>query len=110
VRLDGRADLIRALGIRPEQTPNQWPDALLCLSAYAQWEQAFLDRLAGDFAFAIWDDRRQTLIVARDQLGVRLLYAANVDDRWLVSNSLERLAAVPGLRGEVDDCWTATTW
>ncbi len=49
-------------------------DSETILHAYAEWGGACVSRLRGIFAFAIWDERRQTLFAARDHVGVKPFY------------------------------------
>jgi len=49
-------------------------DAELVLAAYERFGPRCVERLLGDFAFALWDGRRRTLFCARDPLGVKPLY------------------------------------
>ncbi|MBL0388246.1 asparagine synthase (glutamine-hydrolyzing) [Tumebacillus sp. ITR2] len=42
--------------------------------AYLHWGDAFVERLAGAFAFVIWDSRERRMILGRDQLGMKNLY------------------------------------
>lgn len=49
-------------------------DTEVLLRAYVQWGEACLSRLNGSFAFAIWDVRKQSLLLVRDRLGVKPLY------------------------------------
>ena len=72
-RIDNRDELIAALGL------SEWPhgeitDSGLILCAYEQWGEASPKRLLGDFAFAIWDGRSQTLFCTRDHFGVKPFY------------------------------------
>jgi len=71
VRLDCREELLDTLGLGPRAPIG---DAELILRAYLAWDDACLDRLFGDFAFAIWDPRGQTLFCARDRFGARPFY------------------------------------
>ncbi|MSP13670.1 MAG: asparagine synthetase B [Chloroflexi bacterium] len=72
-RLDNRTTLIRLLEERGWTFDNP-PDAELILAAYDVWGEDCPRQLLGDFAFAIWDQERQRLFMARDHLGMRPLY------------------------------------
>ncbi|WP_328425500.1 hypothetical protein [Streptomyces sp. NBC_00443] len=48
-------------------------DAEVALHAYLEWGAAFPERLEGLFALAVWDVRRQELLLVRDRLGVKPL-------------------------------------
>ena len=49
-------------------------DTEVILRAYAEWGEACVSRLHGAFAFGLWDARAQTLLLARDRLGIKPLY------------------------------------
>lgn len=101
IRLDARDDLRAALGVADKSIG----DPALCLHAWRRWGDGFVDRLAGDFAFALWDEMRRRLLLARDQLGIRSLFYARIGAAWLASDSLEGLAARPGLDKRLDETW-----
>lgn len=50
--------------------------AEVALHAYEQWELDFTAHLHGAFALALWDDRRDRLVLARDRLGRKPLFVA----------------------------------
>jgi asparagine synthase (glutamine-hydrolysing) len=72
-RIDNRDELIRALDL-DDRPPAEMTDSHLILAAYERWGQRCPEHLLGDFAFAIWDGRRQTFFCARDHLGVKPFY------------------------------------
>jgi asparagine synthase (glutamine-hydrolysing) len=51
-------------------------DTEVLLQAYAYWGPDTLNRLRGMYSFAIWDERNQSLFLARDPYGIKPLYYA----------------------------------
>lgn len=95
-RLDNRRELVRALNLR--QPGDDISDSELILEAYRRWDERCPERLLGDFAFAIWDSRRQSLFCARDQFGVKALYYALTPNTFAFATEIKallRLGAVP---------------
>src|SRR5690242_6649148 len=73
VRLDNREDLIVQLRL-PSPQARQLSDAEILLECLDRWGDGAVPRLAGDFAFALWDTFAQRLLLARDFLGQRPLH------------------------------------
>jgi asparagine synthase (glutamine-hydrolysing) len=83
-------------------------DTEVLLHLYADKGEAMLDDLRGMFAFALWDARKQALLLARDPYGIKPLYLA--DDGWtcrfasqvkalLAGDKVSRLPEPAGLAG-----------
>lgn len=78
-------------------------DSEVILAAWQQWGPGCLSRLHGMFAFAIYDQRRRELFLARDRLGVKPLFTALLSDGSLAfASELKALLAHPLLRREID--------
>jgi asparagine synthase (glutamine-hydrolysing) len=61
-----------------------------------------VDRLNGQWAFAIWNTRSRELFVSRDRLGVRPLYYTVVDGQFLFASEIKALFAHPQVTREID--------
>jgi asparagine synthase (glutamine-hydrolysing) len=68
-------------------------DTEVLLKAYGEWGEACIGRLAGMFAFALWDARRERLFLARDRLGVKPLYYYASPDLLLFGSEVRALLA-----------------
>ena len=89
-RIDNRDELIAAFGY-DTHPPSQITDSQLILAAYDKWEEQCPEHLLGDFAFAIWDDRRQRLFCARDHFGVKPFYYYASDQIFVCASEIKAL-------------------
>ena len=63
---------------------------------------ACVERLNGDFSFAIWDASRRQLMLARDRMGVRPLFYAFRGKAIYFASEVKALLKVPGIEAEID--------
>jgi asparagine synthase (glutamine-hydrolysing) len=78
-------------------------DTEVLLEACALWGvEAAIERAIGMFAFALWDRKTRTLVLARDRLGIKPLYYSATPDRLLFASQLKAFRADPGWRPSVD--------
>ncbi|PZU60923.1 MAG: asparagine synthetase B [Sphingobium sp.] len=78
-------------------------DTEVILHGYRQWGEECVRRFDGMFAFALYDQRAQSLWLVRDRLGVKPLYYGQVSDGSLLfASELKGLLAHPLLRREPD--------
>ncbi|MGH9313766.1 MAG: asparagine synthetase B family protein, partial [Vicinamibacterales bacterium] len=82
-------------------------DAALVLSAWDAWGERCLSRLAGDFAFALWDPRERSLFCARDPIGVQPFYYAECGDLFVWGTELRQVLAHPAVDRTPDEGYAA---
>jgi asparagine synthase (glutamine-hydrolysing) len=102
LRLDNRDDLTAALGIAPEQA-RQAADSEILLRALDRWNIDAVDRLAGDFAFALWDAAEQRLLLVRDPIGQRPLFYHRNPHFLAFASMAKGLHALPEVPYEADE-------
>jgi asparagine synthase (glutamine-hydrolysing) len=71
--------------------------------AYETWGEDCVDHLNGDFAFAIWDSRKQKLFCARDHFGVKPFFYAQVSGGFIFSDAVNELRAHPEVSDELNE-------
>lgn len=71
--IDNREELYNLLNIQ-RKLWSSITDSELILRAYEKWDKKCPEYLIGDFAFAIWDEKRKELFCARDHVGKRTFY------------------------------------
>ena len=86
-RLDNKAELKTMLGSFQDED-----DIYFVLAAYKRWGEDAPAHLLGDFAYSIWDSRRQRLFCARDHFGVRPLYYHSTPDAFYFGSNTQSLS------------------
>lgn len=77
-------------------------DTECIVHAYEQWGRDCVQHLRGMFAFAIWDDRRKVLFMARDRMGQKPLVYRLAHGRLVFASELKSLLQIPGAPREID--------
>jgi len=78
-------------------------DTETLLAAFAVWGvEATLGKAVGMFALALWDKRRETLLLARDRMGEKPLYYGWVGGAFAFGSELKALRQVPGFDNPID--------
>jgi asparagine synthase (glutamine-hydrolysing) len=83
--------------------PPSATDADLILCAYRVWGEGCVEHLLCDFAFAIWDERSQSLYCARDHFGVKPFYYSLSAKSLVFGNTLDCIRIHPGVSDELND-------
>jgi asparagine synthase (glutamine-hydrolysing) len=92
-RIDNREELATILGLR--HPLREMSDSELILLAYEKWEERCPEKLLGDFAFAVWDRRKQSIFCARDGMGVKPFYYHKSGHGFLFGSEIKALLAIP---------------
>ncbi len=86
-------------------------DTEVILAAYREWGTDCLPRLNGMFAFALYDARQQTILLARDRAGEKPLFYHQANGTLRFASELKGLLADPALPRRIDpealDCYLA---
>jgi asparagine synthase (glutamine-hydrolysing) len=77
-------------------------DTETILHAYAVWGDRCVERMNGQWAFALWDRKRERLFCARDRIGVRPFFWAIHEGRFLFGSEVKAIFAHPGVRRALD--------
>lgn len=77
-------------------------DTEVVAHAYAEWGADCVKRFNGIFAFAVWEEERQRLFLARDRMGVKPLFFSMMEDRLSFASEIKTLLECPGVSRRVN--------
>lgn len=77
-------------------------DTEVVLHGYLEWGEGIAERLNGMFAFAIWDARKEKMVLIRDRMGIKPLYYYPTDDGVLFGSEPKAILANPIAERAVD--------
>lgn len=77
-------------------------DTEVVLHAYEEYGLDCLQRFNGMWAFALWDERERTLVIARDRLGIKPVCYTRVGDALLFASEYKALLEYAEVDREID--------
>ena len=94
---DFRSDLLRRGHVFRSET-----DSEVIIHLYEEMGADCVAELNGMFAFALWDERRRRLLLARDRFGVKPLYYTTVGDTFAFASEIKAFLALPDFKASPD--------
>ncbi len=76
-------------------------DTEVIVHAYEVWPD-FVNRLSGQFAFALYDSNKKKVILARDKLGVKPLYYCYLDGKLIFASEIKAILKYQEIKREVN--------
>lgn len=77
-------------------------DTEVILHLYAEYGEECVQYFNGQWAFAIWDEKKQKLFLSRDRLGVRPLFYTVADRSFIFGSEIKSIFAHPAVSREID--------
>ncbi len=76
-------------------------DTEVIVHLYEELGTACLEKLRGMFAFAIWDEKKRALILARDRLGIKPLYYLLSSESLVFASEIKAILADPAVERDI---------
>lgn len=83
-------------------TFNGYCDTEVILKAYIHYGTDIIKKFNGIFSFAIWNEKKQELILARDHFGIKPLYYTIIDDNLIFASEVKALIKHPAVELKLD--------
>lgn len=77
-------------------------DTEVVLKSFIRWGEKCLDRFNGIFAFAVYDEKKHQLFLARDRIGVKPLFYYENNNKLIFSSEIPALLKHPDIPHEID--------
>src|SRR6266516_5568182 len=77
-------------------------DTEVLVHLYEEYGDASVHLLQGMFAFALWDEKRRRLLLARDRLGIKPLYYVQANGSFLFASEVKALLEHPDVEAAID--------
>lgn len=77
-------------------------DSEVIIHAYEEWGMDMINKLEGMFAFGLWDENKQKLILARDRFGIKPLYYYLDDNQMIFASEIKAIIKNPNIPRDID--------
>lgn len=78
-------------------------DSEVIIHAYEEWGMEMINKLEGMFAFALWDEKKQKLFLARDRFGIKPLYYYLDDNQIIFASEIKAIIKNPDIPRDIDN-------
>lgn len=89
-------------------------DTEVILAAFLEWDVECFARLRGMFAIALWSESRRRLVLARDRIGIKPLFVAQLGDNLYFGSELKTIFVHPEMDRRISlaalDCYLALNY
>ena len=82
---------------------HSYSDTEALLHAYAEYGEQCLQYINGIFAFAVWEEKRKRLFLARDRIGVKPLFYSQHQEGFLFASEIKTILAHPSVTARLDE-------
>ncbi len=76
-------------------------DTEVIICGYRAWGDSVLDKLNGMFDFALWDDKEERLLIARDPMGIKCLYYSYQQGSLIFGSEIRPILVALGNKGSI---------
>ncbi|MEK6754572.1 MAG: asparagine synthase (glutamine-hydrolyzing), partial [Bacteroidota bacterium] len=73
------------------------------INAYQEYGLDFVHKLLGMFAIALWDEKNQRLVLARDRIGIKPLYYTFIDGNFIFGSEIKAILQHPAVHREFNE-------
>jgi len=77
-------------------------DTEVIIHGYKEWGTGVFNRLNGMFGLAIWDVQKERLVVARDAMGIKLIYYRIANGQLTFGSEIRAVLAAEDSKPEID--------
>jgi asparagine synthase (glutamine-hydrolysing) len=78
-------------------------DSETILHLYEERGLDLVNEIEGDYAFAIWDEEKERLVLVRDRIGVKPLYYYHKDGRFIFASEIKAILQHPAVTTDIDE-------
>ena len=103
-RIDNRDELLEQLALSRRTPGETMSDSEIILLAYEKWGEDCVQKLLGDFVFAVWDAKEQKVFCGRDSMGVKhFYYYYKPNEVFAIASEIKALLCIKGVPKELNE-------